>query len=236
MAPLVIPPTKRPSLHPHRQPIILPPLIDKSCILALFPLRDDKWYDYSGYNNHGTIVGATWVSQGRRGPALSFDGVDDYVNLSDAGSEWDFQTFTVAFWIKTTDVSAEIMGEGTKWRPSINSSGYLVFWIRGLKAGADATDTLTSTKKINDGKLYHIVCTYDISTLKMKIFIDGELNNEKPTTVEIYASGSHNQAIGNGWAGGPIPVEAIIDEVLIFARVLTADEIKALYELGRGRA
>jgi flagellin-like protein len=36
--------------------------------------------DGSGYNNHGTIYGATWVD-GPYGEALSFDGVDDYVDV-----------------------------------------------------------------------------------------------------------------------------------------------------------
>jgi len=35
--------------------------------------------DASGNNNHGTIYGATWVD-GKVGGALSFDGVDDYVD------------------------------------------------------------------------------------------------------------------------------------------------------------
>jgi Uncharacterized conserved protein len=38
----------------------------------------DKVYDTSGNNNHGTIYGATWVDS-PYGKALSFDGVDDYV-------------------------------------------------------------------------------------------------------------------------------------------------------------
>ncbi|MBU2565500.1 MAG: hypothetical protein KJ655_04525, partial [Candidatus Thermoplasmatota archaeon] len=42
-------------------------------------------YDSSGNNNNGTIHGATWTT-GVNGSALSFDGVDDYVNIPDSSS------------------------------------------------------------------------------------------------------------------------------------------------------
>jgi len=38
-------------------------------------------YDSSGYDSHGTISGATWAS-----PALDFDGIDDYVFVSDSSA------------------------------------------------------------------------------------------------------------------------------------------------------
>ena len=42
-------------------------------------------YDTSGNNNHGTIYGATWVDS-PYGKALSFDGVDDYIEVNDSDS------------------------------------------------------------------------------------------------------------------------------------------------------
>jgi len=38
-------------------------------------------YDSTGYKNDGTISGATWVQNGKKGGALSFDGIDDYVAI-----------------------------------------------------------------------------------------------------------------------------------------------------------
>ena len=63
--------------------------------------------DISGNGNNGTIYGATWVD-GKFGKALSFDGMDDYVeitygSLSPIGS---LSYFTTEAWIKTSDTSS----------------------------------------------------------------------------------------------------------------------------------
>jgi PKD repeat protein len=39
--------------------------------------------DVSGNTNNGTISGATWTSRGKYGKALSFDGVNDWVTVTD---------------------------------------------------------------------------------------------------------------------------------------------------------
>jgi hypothetical protein len=61
--------------------------------------------DSSGYGNDGTIYGATFVG-GKFGKALSFDGVDDYVEVPDSpqlsGSGKDL---TVEAWIKQDRLS-----------------------------------------------------------------------------------------------------------------------------------
>ncbi len=56
---------------PRKLPISLHP----SCVLALLPQNDDKWFDYSGHGNHGTVHGATPTAKGPQGFAWEFDGV-----------------------------------------------------------------------------------------------------------------------------------------------------------------
>jgi len=201
-------------------------------VLELIPSSVEglTWRDISGQGNSGSIKGASWVSRG-----LSFDGVDDYVDLSDTGTEWNFQTFSASFWIATTDAnSQEIMGEGGKWRPLVDPGGELVFWIRGLKAGTDAVDILWGSI-INDGDWHHAVVTYDVNTLKMQIYLDGVLDAEKLTEVEIYADAGNNQAIGRGYTTSPNSIAANIGDVRIFNRVLSAEEVSYLYKLGKVR-
>src|SRR3990167_6445659 len=55
--------------------------------------------DASGNKNTGTLTGGpTWVD-GKRGKALNFDGVDDYVNAGSAASVTDLPAITVSAWI-----------------------------------------------------------------------------------------------------------------------------------------
>src|SRR3989338_1050752 len=76
--------------------------------------------DFSGNGNRGILTnGPTWVD-GKRGKALNFDGVDDYVNAGSAGNFERTNSFTVSLWIKrnpnptvTEAVVAKEVGSGT---------------------------------------------------------------------------------------------------------------------------
>jgi hypothetical protein len=51
--------------------------------ISSYPTTASTWYDLSGYGNTGTLVnGPTWDSNG----VIMFDGVDDYVTISDSTS------------------------------------------------------------------------------------------------------------------------------------------------------
>jgi hypothetical protein len=91
-------------------------------------------YDSAG-SNDGTIYGAQWTS-GQIGGALSFDGVDDYVDLSDIGFSLMGSgiSSSTAFWFKINTLSPgehEVIFEQEK-----NTSDRYVFWFN------DFTDTV----------------------------------------------------------------------------------------------
>ena len=64
--------------------------------------------DASGKGNTGTISGATRITQGRFGKALSFDGVNDWVTINDTASldlttgmtleAWVYPTVNMSHW------------------------------------------------------------------------------------------------------------------------------------------
>ena len=64
-------------------------------------------YDSSGNNNNGMIVGALWVD-GKFGKALSFDGVDDYVDVLDPAFH-AFAVGSISVWFKLNSLPAETM-------------------------------------------------------------------------------------------------------------------------------
>ncbi len=55
--------------------------------------------DYSGEGNNGTITGATYGASGKLNTALSFDGVDDYVDVADAVSLDITDAITIEAWM-----------------------------------------------------------------------------------------------------------------------------------------
>ena len=62
-------------------------------------------YDQSTSGNDGTIVGATWTSNGFDGGALDFDGTNDYIALTNALG--NATTFTIAAWVYPRDVAKD---------------------------------------------------------------------------------------------------------------------------------
>jgi len=56
-------------------------------------------HDSSGYGNDGTLSGAGWIV-GLSGTALAFDGIDDYVQVSDSASLDLTSAFTIEVWVK----------------------------------------------------------------------------------------------------------------------------------------
>jgi hypothetical protein len=77
--------------------------------------------DYSGFNNNGQVHGATWTSNGKIGGAYSFDGLDDYMVISDGGAGYyngrryssnlggygNWYEMTVEMWINLTALSTK---------------------------------------------------------------------------------------------------------------------------------
>ena len=87
MRPPTFPILKLPPVHSPAQPITLPPQIRASCIYALLPIRSGaaKTIDYSGRGHHGALTDVSWITKGRRGPALYFAEPGGGI---DTGADW----------------------------------------------------------------------------------------------------------------------------------------------------
>ena len=58
--------------------------------------------DASGNGNQGTLVGATWSTQGKYGGALSFNGSSSLVRVADSASLDLSTAMTLSAWIMPT--------------------------------------------------------------------------------------------------------------------------------------
>jgi len=223
-------PTPKPLILPFKQPFS----IDPSCVLCLLPMHDDKWYDFSGHDNHGAIHGATWTAKGRIGPALSFDGVDDYVDCGNAKSLDITDAITIEAWVKPNALAdRNIVSKEYpvySYNLALNPSGIT---LEISPDGSQANRKLCIAPLPAIGQGSHIVAVFKPSTF-MRVHINGELGKEETTGIpaSIYST-SYPVRIGT-LTGSLWFFNGLIDEVRIYNRALSALEIKALYELGAG--
>jgi hypothetical protein len=187
-------------------------------------------FDESGFENHGTIVGATQTDVGRFGNAMEFDGKSNYLEMPISLSSDDLKNeFSISTWVYPENLVGRIWGsndansESNNFR--INSVGSLTIKLRSI--GSNPEDT-SSVGLISQNKWYHTVVTYKDS--RAYVYLNGNLII---TGTQATHPSIHN-GVGDIIIGGRMsPVQdhfnGSIDDVLIFNRALSEDEIKSLY-------
>ncbi len=177
--------------------------------------------DWSGRNNHGNITGNPQWTIGQLGNALELDGYDDAVDVGNPESFNITDTISLLVWIKP-----EAFGNGAdqtyiaKGNDSYalrhNNANNLEFRI------SDTINVLYLPGSSLNSEWHHLAGTYDGAQLKM--YLDGVLgataNSPGPVNESVY-----NVNIGRESVGNRFHYNGAIDEVRIYNRALTEDEI-----------
>jgi hypothetical protein len=193
-------------------------------------------YDYSPYGNDGTIVGPSFADA-KYGQAMQFDGIDDYVDAGNDSSLNPGAEITMEVWAKIDSYSSSIGAILNKY-DGAGKDYYRLHtqYGRFYTTIEDATGTLIIQLRTDSGTIlydvwYHVAFTFD-SSGNVVLYINGE---------EVKNSTVSHQDIGTGGAlyiGALHPADGFyngpIDEVRIYNRALSADEIRAHYLRGTG--
>ena len=204
-------------------------------------------YDDSGNGNNGLIYDTNWEPNGISGSALKFNGTKGYIEVPDAASLKP-QQLTISVWVKpsveqgTIDYLQPIITR-TNSDAWFSADGYDFFynnevislalayhssWRRG--GGVDAT--------IPASVWSNLVATYDQN--EIKFYLNGQYIGSSAYSYPIY------YGTGNIWIGrwyqrfgshsgdilykGNYHFSGIIDEVSIFNRALSAEEVQTRYQ------
>ncbi|MHC4682391.1 MAG: LamG-like jellyroll fold domain-containing protein [Planctomycetota bacterium] len=219
-------------------------------LVGYWPLDEgagDTTSDRSGNGNDGALNQPGW-DVGKFGSALNFDGVDDYVDCGNP-SIFDFGTsdFTVSAWIQTTNRSGEtIFGNGGDNSGGIRYRLY-VEGNPGVKILVDDNSTKYDPEgniPVEDGQWHHIVGMRRGTTLR--VYIDGVEDQGAtshgestiPATYDLSGTSQHPAYIGactNNETGQRIKFwGGLIDDVALWNRALTLEEINYLWNGGDG--
>ena len=184
--------------------------------------------DSSGNGNHGTLnigggdnVNSKWID-GVKGTALDLDGVDDYVAIPNSDSLDIINAITLSAWIKpgTSQITTSSMIEKRYSFGLLYTKANKIYFR--LTNDSDLQDLISSRLK-TDG-WYHIAGTFDGNT--QILYINGIQIDSRP--FDRIKRTTNRINIGIVVWGGCF--KGLIDEVAIYKRALTANEIKHHYE------
>ncbi len=174
-------------------------------------------YDSSSNGNPLTIAGGTWVD-GKTGKALKFGG-SGYASAN-IGSGKITNKVTMTAWVKFLSLNGQQDFLGV-WDAASNryvayktSDNYIRFWSNKW----DATYIPTQVSK---DVWYRVAFVYDGTN--ERIYLDGR---EVSSSVQPFTLSNNQQTVY--LSDGGLPLNGVIDEVRIYNRALTADEIQQL--------
>jgi hypothetical protein len=204
-----------------------------------YPGSGTTWSDLSGNGNNGTLVnGVGYV--GTNGGSLSFDGVNDYVNLGDildAGSgDYTFQA-----WSRLTSTNSEnrmIMDK----RDGINR---ILLYSRSAEGSikssiGDGNQIFVAVDNINhrDGIWRNYAFTVNRSDNLLKLYRNGVSVSSTDITGLGTQNNSKSLVLGIGYSSSlnfPYCWKGSISTTQIYNRALTANEVAQNFAALRGR-
>ena len=191
----------------------------------------NKASDSSGRGQDGNVRGAVWQpTGGKHGGALRFDGRTSHVVLPRVVQD----DFSIAFWMRTTQnggtngkwwdgrglVDAEVPNNREDFGTSLVRDRF------GFGVGSSVNDTVLSKVRVNDGVWHHVAATREKATGAMKLYVDGDLDGERNGSKNSLTRASRI-TVGCLQTNGNF-FEGLIDDVRIYERVLSGDEVAAI--------
>jgi len=189
-----------------------------------YPSTGTGWFDVSGFSKNGTLINGVGYNSDNQG-SLTFDGVDDYVDINQYESS---SQFTYEAFLMPTNVSKDQMYVGsTRDAFYIRLNGSKAF----LSVTAGGQRTLTHSNTLQNNTVYHIVSIYN--GIQLKIYVNGNLTegtviNQTMTTWGGNRIGRWRDADQRSFVGRIYSLRA-------YNRELSPQEIQQNFNALRGR-
>ena len=191
--------------------------------------------DESGVGNDGRVSGATWVPDGKFGGAYHFSitNITDRIVVPNSDT-LNPDYITVSAWVKTADRDGfwnRILDKD--WRNSycLDLGGdYNGKAHRGKPQFETSRGSVeVSNRTLNDNQWHHVAAVYDGQTVRC--YLDG-IGSSHPAKNGPLKKSTWDLCIGNSLVdygtGEFLAFDGLIDEVRIYNRALSPEEITAL--------
>jgi hypothetical protein len=187
-------------------------------------------YDSSGKGRNGTLTNGLHTVVGKIGQAMEFHGGADYVDIAS-----DFiprKAVTISVWVYGRSNGG--LGNGR-----IFDNGALVLKVPNAERLTFSSDGRGTEASSGYGSFNLNVWTHVVvmrtSTGVTNFYIDGVLSGTANQNSGTPAAGRGHVSIGNAIPSDRTDVgwDGLIDDMRIYDRALSAEEIKRLHDMGR---
>ena len=206
--------------------------------LALHYAFENDITDDSGNGYDGTPMDTMFYDDAVAdlGRALSFDGIDDYVELPIGSLIASLSDVTVAMWINLAD------GTSISWQRawdfgSTSTGGYMFLAPRMNTAGAirfaispaGGDESLVDSPENLPADWHHVAATIDSASMTMSLYVDGTLAVSGATETLPQDLGTTTQNwLGRSQYTSDGYFKGLLADLGIYDRALSADEVNYL--------
>ncbi len=191
--------------------------------------------DSSGQSNTGTPNGTTIASNCKKRGCRQFNGTSDYINLGTILPSTQ-STMSISAWIKWDGGGSGLMrvigrknNAQINWAYGlvVNTAGSITF-ERARNTLAVGDNSITSSETLVANQWFHIVCVQQSDTA-LSIFVNGTRTDKVVTTGTWTPDAGESLYIGRFSSSITQYFSGFMDDVRIYNRALTAQEVYDLY-------
>jgi len=194
---------------------------------------EDNALDSEGANN-GTLVNGAGFAPGKVGLAFALNGVNQFVQMADSAS-LEPTNFTLACWFSTSGSVGSLVCKPVGG----GSADSYAFWFQGGSLNGKICNNSTEGSKLSfgftpvAGVWYHAAFTFNNASGAQTLYINGVPVASGNAGIQIGYDASPALIGADNDGGGPVLLfGGEIDEVALYNRVLTTNEIASIYNAG----
>ena len=214
-------------------------------LVAYYPM-DGNGVDMGGSGFNGQLFGVStgFNRFGEAEKALSFDGINDFIEIADAAPLRLGGSYTVSFWVLIEEYDNELAYSVLSKRSGIVQDGYALQIIGNnhpslnqgelsLLVSGGAVANIQSSETILENNWFNVIVCYNEENSTCTMFFNGvEVNSEiiPPMNDQITATlkiGVDDQSILNNFY-----FKGTLDELRIYDRILNEEEKEEIAQEG----